>query len=314
MEDFLAFLGKGINVGAIYALVAVGFTMVYGVLRLLNFAHSEVFSTGAFAGMFAYQAVIPMALGPLGSSVALLASLTAGALASAGAAVIIERVAYRPLRGGPTLPTLVTTIAVSIFLQQLGLRTLGAKSMAYPVLTIVEPSTLTLSALIVCSGALLYFVFRTQYGTRIRALAEDSALAKLSGIRSTPLILLTFAIGGLIAGVGGVAYGFHAGRIHPEMGFSLAIKAFMMAVVGTIGDIRGAVAGGIALGLVETLGQVYLPPGYTGFRDGLAFLFIVLFLAFSPQGLASSAKAIRQRQRVKALLAREGAATGRSQV
>lgn len=300
----------GMTTGSIYALIALGYTMVYGVLQLINFAHGEVFMVGAFAG---YGVLVGFGGEDVtGATVALaiLVALVAAGVASGATAVVIERVAYRPLRNAPRLAPLISAIGVSIFLSSLvddyflngesrfypqifwdGNIQLGPLSVTYLQLFLVATSLLMM-------GGLYWFVQRTAAGRSIRAVAENRDAAALMGIDINRAIVLTFLLGAIMAGFAGVLYGLFLSSIRGSMGFLPGLKAFTAAVLGGIGSIPGAVLGGFFLGLSETVGRELLNqvPGVNlpnQWKDVVAFALLVLVLIFRPTGIFRQKEAKR---------------------
>jgi branched-chain amino acid transport system permease protein len=298
----------GLILGFMYALIALGYTMVYGVLEFINFAHSEIFIVGAFVGveiLLSLQSAgllerVPWVL-------VLLTILLAGMVVSGLLAVTIERVAYRPLRGTPRLIPLISAIGVSFFLQD-AIRLVesiwrNAFNLVYPTIDVLNErfeltSTIDISvkSLVVIASALLVLwglhalVNRTKIGTAIRAVAEDQAAASLMGINVNRIISLTFLIGGAMGGAAGVLFGVQYGLINPYSGFIPGLKAFTAAVLGGIGNIPGAMMGGLVLGLLEAFAASYLSlltGGAFGaeYKDIFAFSILILILIFRPKGL-----------------------------
>jgi branched-chain amino acid transport system permease protein len=298
----------GLILGFMYALIALGYTMVYGVLEFINFAHSEIFIFGAFVGveiMLGLKAAgmlerLPWVL-------VLLVVLLAGMVASALLAFTVERVAYRPLRHAPRLIPLISAIGVSFFLQDV-IRLIesiwrNAFNLVYPTIDALNvrfefTSTIDVSvkSLVVIVAALLMLwalhalVNRTKIGTAIRAVAEDQAAASLMGINVNRIISLTFVIGGAMGGAAGVLFGVQYGLINPYTGFIPGLKAFTAAVLGGIGNIPGAMLGGLVLGLLEAFAASYLSlltGGAFGaeYKDIFAFSILILILIFRPKGL-----------------------------
>ena len=292
MTEFLQQLVNGLSLGAIYALIALGYTMVYGVLRFINFAHSDVFMVGAFAGLY---------LAPLVPAASILGGLfvIAGAmLASALLGVTIERFAYRPLRGAPTLNVLITAIGVSCLLQATGQLVFGAAPRSFP--TVFPARSLSVAGLdfssnqvivlvvaVVLVVALRLLVFRTRMGAALRAVSQNPRAARLMGINNDVVIRYTFAIGSALAGAGGVLYAINYPSIDPLMGVLPGLKAFVAAILGGIGSITGAALGGLLLGLVETFVS---GSQYSTYKDAIAFALLILFLLFRPAGLLGKAR------------------------
>jgi branched-chain amino acid transport system permease protein len=298
----------GIILGFMYALIALGYTMVYGVLEFINFAHSEIFIVGAFVGVEILLSLQSAGLlERLPWVLVLLAILVAGMVISGLLAVTIERVAYRPLRSAPRLIPLISAIGVSFFLQD-AVRLVesiwrNAFNLVYPTMDVLNEryeltSTIDVSvkSLVVIAAALLMLwglhalVNRTKIGTAIRAVAEDQAAASLMGINVNRIISLTFLIGGAMGGAAGVLFGVQYGLINPYTGFIPGLKAFTAAVLGGIGNIPGAMVGGLVLGLLEAFAASYmslLTGGAFGaeYKDIFAFSVLILILIFRPKGL-----------------------------
>jgi branched-chain amino acid transport system permease protein len=298
----------GIILGFMYALIALGYTMVYGVLEFINFAHSEIFIFGAFVGV---EILLALRAGGLLETIpwplVLVGVLVAGMLASAALAVTIERVAYRPLRGAPRLIPLISAIGMSFFLQDV-IRLFeslwrNAFNLVYPSMDalnrrfeITETIDISMKSLVVIVAALamlwglLTIVNRTKIGTAIRAVAEDQAAASLMGINVNRMISLTFLIGGAMGGAAGVLFGVQYSLINPYTGFIPGLKAFTAAVLGGIGNIPGAMLGGLVLGLLEAFAASYmslLTNGAFGaeYKDIFAFSVLILILILRPKGL-----------------------------
>src|SRR5262245_3095132 len=298
----------GIILGFMYALIALGYTMVYGVLEFINFAHSEIFIFGAFVGVEILLSLKGAGLldNPAWPLVLLLV-LVAGMAASAALAVTIERVAYRPLRAAPRLIPLISAIGVSFFLQDLirlvesiwrnafnlvypTIDTLNVRFELTPTIDISVKSLVVIAAALLMLWVLHVLVNRTKVGTAIRAVAEDQAAASLMGINVNRIISLTFLIGGAMGGAAGVLFGVQYGLINPYTGFVPGLKAFTAAVLGGIGNIPGAMIGGLVLGLLEAFAASYLSlltGGAFGaeYKDIFAFSMLIVILIFRPKGL-----------------------------
>jgi branched-chain amino acid transport system permease protein len=298
----------GITLGFMYALIALGYTMVYGVLEFINFAHSEIFVVGAFVGV---EILLALKRGGLLDSLpwpfVLVLILVAGMTVSGLLAITVERVAYRPLRGSPRLIPLISAIGVSFFLQDLVrfVESLwqNAFNLVYPTIDALDvrfeltPTIdISVKSMVVIAGALstlgvLHLVVnRTKIGMAIRAVAEDQAAASLMGINVNRIISLTFLIGGAMGGAAGVLFGVQYGLINPYSGFIPGLKAFTAAVLGGIGNIPGAMIGGLVLGLLEAFAASYLSlltGGAFGaeYKDIFAFSILILILIFRPKGL-----------------------------
>lgn len=316
----------GLAQGSIYALIALGYTLVYGILSMINFAHGEVFMAGAYMGFFAIAAAQEVGLLESSPLLALLITLVVGMLASAVVAVLLERIAYRPLRQAPRLVPLITAIGASIALQQIFLRLFGASTRRYPDVNFyVLPGlcpTLGEQGLDtdgVCQGidlisgrydavvfglelrilpihfvvfflaltlmtALWLYVHRTKTGKAMRAVAEDKNTAALMGVNVDRVIMTTFVLGALLAGAGGVLFALYNQQVSPFIGFLPGIKAFTAAVLGGIGNIPGAMFGGLFLGVVETVAPSMLGMS-SQLKDVIAFGLLVMILIFRPQGI-----------------------------
>jgi branched-chain amino acid transport system permease protein len=298
----------GLILGFMYALIALGYTMVYGVLEFINFAHSEIFILGAFVGV---EILLTMKsaglLDVLPWVLVLLLALVAGMLASGLAAVAVERIAYRPLRHAPRLIPLISAIGVSFFLQDLirlfesiwrnsfnlvypTMDALNQRFELTPTIDVSVKSLVVIVAALLMLWALYVLVNRTKIGTAIRAVAEDQAAASLMGINVNRMISLTFLIGGAMGGAAGVLFGVQYGLINPYTGFIPGLKAFTAAVLGGIGNIPGAMMGGLVLGLLEAFAASYLSlltGGAFGaeYKDIFAFSILILILIFRPKGL-----------------------------
>jgi branched-chain amino acid transport system permease protein len=298
----------GLVLGFMYALIALGYTMVYGVLEFINFAHSEIFVLGAFVGVEILLLLQSSGqLASLNPVFVLLVVIVTGMVISGLAAMGLERVAYRPLRGAPRLVPLISAIGASFFLQD-ALRlfeSLWRNSfyLSYPALDMLDqtiPLTANLvvpvksilvvvTALIMLAGLYL-FVNRTKIGAAIRAVAQDPDTASLMGIPVNRVIALTFFVGGAMGGLAGVLFGLHYSLVNPYSGFAPGMKAFTAAVLGGIGNIPGAMLGGMLLGLLEAFAASYLSiltDGAFGaeYKDVFAFLMLILILILRPSGL-----------------------------
>jgi branched-chain amino acid transport system permease protein len=295
-DNFWQLTVDGLSTGSLYAVIALGYTLVYGVLQLINFAHSEVFMFGGFAGIFAVRGVAPGGAGGWTSVGLIVFGLLCGALAGGLSAFILERTAYAPLRrrGAPKLAYLISAIGASYFAFNLAGKEFGRVNVNGPdlyddrkVLFHVFSASIRIRTVLILGIALLMLVLldrlvnATRLGKAIRAVAQDSDTASLMGINVNRVIVLTFVVGGLLAGAGGFLYAqvFSASY---TMGFLPGIKAFTAAVLGGIGNVRGAMLGGVLLGVIESYGGDLLGGNYV---DVVAFLVLVLVLLFRPQGL-----------------------------
>jgi branched-chain amino acid transport system permease protein len=298
----------GIALGAVYALIALGYTLVYGILRMINFAHGEVFMTGAFVSYFfasAYERSGFLSRHPFVA----LGILFASAMAiSTAVAVLLERVAYRPLRNAPRLVPLITAIGASLFLQNTFQGFFGAETRGYPrpdllsgTLKIGSVSFDKVDIVVVVTAAVLMvalqaFVRRTKTGRAMRAVAEDREIASLMGIDVDRVVVITFVIGGMLAGVAGVLYSLAFGQVGATMGFLPGIAAFTAAVLGGIGSIPGAALGGLMLGVAESVGPYLLLTGVHApspfeLKGVITFSVLVLVLIFRPGGILGTGEA-----------------------
>jgi branched-chain amino acid transport system permease protein len=298
VNEFLQQLINGLSLGAVYALIALGYTMVYGVLRFINFAHGDVFMVGAFAGMYLgrwLKPLVPAWPEWLFASVVLLGAMLFCALLG----IVIERLAYKPLRERPRLTVLITSIGVSLLLEYAGQLIFGAAPRGFPSL-ITSTSITGLGGLyasniqlivLVVTGLLLLglhlIVMRTRLGLAMRALSLNPTAARLMGVNTSVVISFTFGLGSALAAAGAIFYASLYQAIDPFMGVLPGMKAFVAAVLGGVGSLPGAMAGGLILGVVETLVVGYskflgIPPGY---RDAVAFVILILILLFKPSGL-----------------------------
>ncbi|HEX3629242.1 MAG TPA: branched-chain amino acid ABC transporter permease [Candidatus Dormibacteraeota bacterium] len=295
MAYFLQQLVNGLEVGSLYALIALGYTLIYGILELLNFAHGDVFMVGAFlgAGVAALLVHNEVAAIPGGLVVGLMLLL---AMAGAGGlGVGIERVAYRPLRNANRLAPLITAIGVSLFLESAVQVWVSPAPVLVPSNALVPQFNLGLGSVETpLTGALLFviaiglmvvldvFIFRTRFGSAMRATAQDREAATFMGIDVDRVIMVTFFVASALAGLGGVLFGLRYANIDFFMGYLLGIKAFTAAVIGGIGNIRGAMVGGLLLGVFESLTAGFIS---TQFTDTFVFLALIAVLLIRPQGL-----------------------------
>ena len=299
MSEFLQQLLNGVSLGAIYALIALGYTMVYGVLRFINFAHGDVFMLGAFAGYFLAPQVAKVF--PPGSILGALVVLVAVMAICAGIGVTIEYLAYRPLRRRPRLTVLITAIGVSLFIEFTCQHRLvfGASPRTFPELlanrtldlggiTVNTNQIVVIVLTAILLGGLSFIVQRTRVGTAMRAVAFNEQAAALMGVNINRIISFTFALGSALAGAGGILFAMTYTKIEPLMGVQTGLKAFVAAVLGGIGNLQGAALGGLVLGIVETLAAGV--QGLSNYRDGIAFAALILILLFRPAGLLGRAQ------------------------
>ena len=293
---------NGVALGAVYALIALGYTLVYGILFMINFAHGEVFMAGAFTAYFAARGLADVGLIESSPIVALIIIFAVAMLTSMVVAVLLERIAYRKLRNAPRLVPLITAIGASLFLQYAFRGLYGSGVRSYPNVPLLDgeiviagiPFAATelmviLSAITLMIG-LWYLINRTRTGRAMRAVSEDRDTAALMGINVDATIVRTFAIGGLLAGAAGVLYALIFSQVFFLMGFIPGIKAFTAAVLGGIGNIAGAMIGGFSLGVLEQVGpnlflSGYGIPGANQLRDGIAFAVLVIVLIIRPTGI-----------------------------
>ena len=298
MDILLQQILNGLILGSLYALVALGYTMVYGILELINFAHGEIVMLGAMVSV-----TILAALAALGVPVplALLAALLGAVAVCMATGVLVERIAYRPLRNSPRLAPLITAIGVSIVLQNLAMIIWGRQYLSFPPVLDIEiyeiaGATITNVQIIIVAvaglvmGGLLLLVQRTRLGRAMRATAQNREVAGLMGVDVNQVIAATFAVGSALAAVAGLLIASYYGIAHYNMGFILGLKAFSAAVLGGIGNIPGALLGGLLLGIIESLGAGYigdLTGGFLGshYQDIFAFFILILVLVFRPSGL-----------------------------
>ena len=298
METFIQQIINGLVLGSMYALVALGYTMVYGIINLINFAHGEVLMVGA---LVSWTVVTMMAgLGWPGWAL-LLVSLIAAIVVCTTLNFTIEKVAYRPLRNAPRLAPLITAMGMSLLLQTLAMIIWKPTVKSYPILLPSEPfhiggavintvQILILGSTAVTLAALMWLVNYTKLGRAMRATAENPRVAGLMGVRPDTVISATFVIGAALAALAGVMYAANYGSVQHTMGFMPGLKAFTAAVFGGIGNLAGAMVGGVLLGLIEALGAGYigdLTGGVLGshYQDIFAFIVLILVLTLRPQGL-----------------------------
>ncbi|HLP41306.1 MAG TPA: branched-chain amino acid ABC transporter permease [Fibrobacteria bacterium] len=292
MDNFLQQVINGVSLGSIYALVALGYTMVYGVMRLINFAHGDIYMLGAFIGYYVSKAVKGSLAGGgwfLETLVVLLASMAACALIG----VLMERLAYRPVRRASRLTMLIIAIGVSLLIENGGQLVFGAAPRFFPqlipethfelgALSLTNQQVIVLVTAILLMVLLNFFVYRTRTGKAMRAVSFNLDAAKLMGIDTDRIIALTFALGSALAAAGGILVSINIPGIDPLMGVMTGLKAFVAAVLGGIGNIFGAVVGGLILGLAEVMISGY---GSSTYRDAIAFVILIAILLFKPSGI-----------------------------
>ncbi len=292
---FIQQLLNGLTVGSTYALIAIGYTMVYGIIGMINFAHGEVYMIGSYVAFIVLAALAMLGIESL--PILLCATFLISMIVTSSYGWTIERIAYRPLRGGNRLIPLISAIGMSIFLQNLVRMAQGSRDVAMPSLitggwefgpadgfnaSISYMQVIIFSVTFVSMTALTLFISRSRMGRACRACAEDLGMANLLGIDTNRIIALTFVIGASLAAVAGVLLGTYYGVINPYLGFMAGLKAFTAAVLGGIGSIPGAVLGGLLLGMAEAFTAGYFS---TEYKDVVAFLLLVFVLLFLPSGI-----------------------------
>jgi branched-chain amino acid transport system permease protein len=277
---------NAISIGSLYALMAIGLAMVFGILRLINFAHGDLIMVGSYTALLLLVIGLPFWVAALG-----------GITASTVAGLIMERVAYRPIRGAPDVAMLLTSFAVTIFLENTAIILFRPTSRPFPappiLSTVITLGTFRFAILdliaIVVAGILLIlltlFVTRTEVGISMRAASQDLLAAQLMGINVNRVIAYAFAIGSMLAGVVGLLWSARVGKVDPLMGFYPVLKAFVASVIGGLGNLPGAVLGGYVLGILEILLQGLLPANLTPFRDAFVFAVLIILLLFRPNGI-----------------------------
>jgi branched-chain amino acid transport system permease protein len=301
LEDWGSLAVGGLALGAVYALLALGYTLVYGILFMINFAHGDVFMTGAYTAFFAANAMAQSGFLAQNELLSFLIVLAISSGVAALVAIVLERVAYRPLRNAPRLVPLITAIGASLFLENTFRGLYGAGVKAYPQWQMFQGNitvggvAISYSRIVVVLGAvammagLWWFVENTRTGRAMRAVSENKDVAAMMGINVDRVIVTTFAIGGLLAGAAGILYTLIFNQVQYFMGFFPGIKAFTAAVLGGIGNIVGAMLGGLTLGVLESVGPYLLLDGFNipspnQLKDVVAFLVLVLVLVFRPTG------------------------------
>ncbi len=286
IQEFLQHLANGTSLGSLYALIAIGYTLVYGILRLINFAHGEIFMLGAYIAYYGiFFTPLPWWL------VFILASVLTGLIG-----LLLEKIAYKPLRNSPRITILISAIGASFLFQNLGILIFSGRPKAFPapaflngVLNIGGVSVGTISLIIpvvtiILLVLLTFIIQKTKTGMAMRALSKDYEAASLMGIDINKVISFTFFIGSFLAAVGGIMWGIKYLQLVPHMGVMPGLKCFIAAVIGGIGNITGAVIGGFILGLGEIMLIAFLPT-LTGYRDAFAFILLILILLVKPTGL-----------------------------
>ncbi len=287
-STFLQHLANGISLGSVFALLAIGYTMVYGILRLINFAHGEIFMVGTYMAFYLMSGtffVMPWYIAVL---LAIIITIFFG--------MAVEKVAYAPLRNQPRISVMISAIGASFFIQNLGIVVFGGRPKAFPVpeifskvikigdVSIVSVTFFIPVVTLILLFILLYIVNHTKTGMAMRAVSRDYEASRLMGINVNTIISITFAIGSALACFGGIMWGFKYPQLLPVMGLIPGLKCFIAAVIGGIGDIKGAVIGGFLLGLLEIL-LVALFPALSAYRDAFAFILLIIILLVKPTGI-----------------------------
>lgn len=284
---------NGLTIGGIYALIALGYTLVYGILFMINFAHGEIFMFGSFGGFAALSYLVNSGFATNHPALSLIAAFLMAMMISSILGAILERIAYRPLRYAPRLAPLISAIGASIFLQNVMMLIIKARMQVYPDIIpeeFIDIGSISISYFqifiilgsVILMIGLFLFIKKTKTGKAMRAVAENKEAASLMGIDVNRIILITFVIGSTLAAVAGVMVGIYYTQINHMMGFIPGIKAFTAAVLGGIGNVGGAMLGGYFLGIAEALGVLIMPSEY---KDVIAFSLLVLVLIFRPRGI-----------------------------
>lgn len=282
---FITQLINGLQTGAIYALIALGYTMVYGIIKLINFAHGDILMVGAYFTLFLYEAGLPF-----------IPAVFLSMLACAILGVLIERIAYKPLRNSSRLSALITAIGVSLFLQNAAMLLWGSQARPFPNIVEKLPafhlgnnkvsslSIISVVTAVVLMVLLQLFINKTKTGVAMRAVSEDMGAAGLMGVNVNHTISITFAIGSALAAFAAGLYVLSYPQVHPYIGAMPGIKAFIAAVLGGIGVLPGAMIGGFILGIVEALTKAYIPSQYSAMSDAVVFAILIIVLLVKPSG------------------------------
>jgi branched-chain amino acid transport system permease protein len=289
-------VAQGLSNGAIWALIAIGYTLVYGIIELINFAHGDVFMIGSFTSVSLWAVFgLGLTTSALGLTWGLLATLLLAMLVTGSLNVLIERVAYRPLRNAPKLAALITAVGFSFILQNVGLLWRGGSPQSVPDLIHVQQTVFTIGGVQIQRGYILafavmiplvfalgWFISRTRAGRAMRATAQDPEAARLMGINVNATISLTFLLGGMLAGAAGLVYALYQTNIWFFQGFKAGLIAFTAAVMGGIGNVRGAVLGGLIIGVIQALADARLGPQWT---EAVVFAYLIAIMILRPRGL-----------------------------
>jgi branched-chain amino acid transport system permease protein len=289
-------VAQGLSNGAIWALIAIGYTLVYGIIELINFAHGDVFMIGSFTSVSLWGVFgLGLTTSALGLTWGLLATLIIAMIVTGSLNVLIERVAYRPLRNAPKLASLITAVGFSFILQNVGLLWRGGSPQSVPDLIHVQQTVFTIAGVTIQRGYILafavmiplvfalgWFINRTRAGRAMRATAQDPEAARLMGINVNATISLTFLLGGMLAGAAGLVYALYQTNIWFFQGFKAGLIAFTAAVMGGIGNVRGAVLGGLIIGVIQSLADARLGPQWT---EAVVFAYLIAIMILRPRGL-----------------------------
>lgn len=291
---YLQYIVNGLTLGAIYALIALGYTMVYGILKFINFAHGDILMVGAFIGLYVYQAIIPNASTGLVPMLAFFLAIIVSMVCCALLGMFIEKVAYKPLRNASRLAPLLSAIGVSFILSNGAAWIFGTQSRRFPYpfdntpifigsISITPHQIFILIVSVIMMVVLTFFVNKTRMGKAMRATSLDQSTAELMGVDVNKVISITFGIGSALAAVGGILASFDF-RVYPSMGTMTGLKAFVAAVIGGIGNISGAMVGGVLLGILESVGAplLHIP---NGLKDTIAFAILIIILIVRPNGI-----------------------------
>lgn len=298
---FLQQIINGLTVGGVYALIALGYTMVYGILELINFAHGEIYMIGAYLGIIFLGMFTAAGLTEYSLFLSLVLTFVFSVFFCSAYGFTMEKLAYKPLRNAPRLNPLISAIGVSIFLQNYVMLTQGATDKVFPHVlktTKIEFGNITMTSLqififitsLLLMGLLQFFIMKTKTGKAMRAVAQDKIMASLLGINIDRIISVTFVIGSGLAAVAGLMVAMYYGLVNYSIGYIAGIKAFTAAVLGGIGSIPGAMLGGFVLGLIESLGASYLSSEY---KDAYAFVILIIILMVKPNGLLGKSESRR---------------------
>lgn len=292
---FIQQLINGLSLGSIYALVAIGFSIVYGILRLINFAHGDILMVGVYAALFfmiSFNAPLWLAF---------IAAIVIAGLVG----MLVERIAYRPLRDATEEATLITSLAVSVFIENLGVMTVTAQPRPFNIpdwfsnshqigsLSFTNMNMVVVATTIVVLLALNMFIHRTNLGIAMRSCSDNLTASRLMGININNVVSVSFAIGSALAAIAGLMLAGQYGRVDPMMGFVPGLKAFVAAVIGGIGNLYGAAVGGFVLGLAEIMLVGLLPPAFSPYRDAFVFLILIVVLLIRPSGILGAVEGRR---------------------